>query len=181
MPTDSSEKIEFVGQATYRCTEDPTVVYSTVLGSCVAACLHDPISRVGGMNHFLLPDGAGGGGSNDRYGVNLMERLINDMLKLGAYKKHIIAKVFGGAHVAVQGSTVGDRNGVFIREFLEREQIECVAASLGGDRARRIRFWPESGKASQMLLHPTDVRTELATPIVPAPPPVDDDEPEIWG
>ncbi len=132
------------------------------------------------MNHFLLPSDVNGGGENSRYGVNLMEQLINELLKLGAAKTSMVAKVFGGANVAVGGSTVGARNGEFVKAFLECEGIQCMAASLGGERARRIRFWPASGRASQLLLNPADVGNEIA----PVRPIIASDtssvEPEIW-
>jgi chemotaxis protein CheD len=127
------------------------VQITTLLGSCVAACLYDPTTGVAGMNHFLL---ANKRYSKDmpvsiteagRYGVNAMELLINEMLHLGAQKKAIRAKVFGGG--AVLGSVshenfmcVGNVNERFIREFLKNENIRIEAEDLGGEQGRVIRF-----------------------------------------
>jgi chemotaxis protein CheD len=127
------------------------VQITTLLGSCVAACLYDPASGVAGMNHFLL---ANKRYSRDmpvsiteagRYGVNAMELLINEMLHLGADKKKIRAKVFGGGTVLGSVSQdnftcVGSVNERFIREFLKNENIFLEAEDLGGERGRVIRF-----------------------------------------
>lgn len=126
-------------------------VISTLLGSCVAACLYDPVARVAGMNHFLLANKryarempltiteAG------RYGVQAMELLINDMLRLGAGKSRIRAKVFGGGNVLQTMSRdnfacVGSVNARFIREFLKNEGIPIESEDLGGELGRVIRF-----------------------------------------
>ena len=179
MPERFASDVQFVRQGTCHVSATDAMILSTVLGSCVAACLHDPIARVGGMNHVLLPDDASGSERNARYGVNLMEQLINEMLKHGAIKRKIVAKVFGGANVSIGGSTIGARNGAFVKTFLAREGIACIAESLGGDRARRVRFWPRTGRASQLLLNPADVDRDIRPARVPAPP--RQDEPEIWG
>jgi chemotaxis protein CheD len=85
-------------QGEFKVSDDPNVVLSTILGSCVAACMRDPVAGVGGMNHFLLPGQANGtGGEATRYGVHLMELLINGLLKKGARRERIEAKIIGGA------------------------------------------------------------------------------------
>lgn len=129
------------------------VVLSTLLGSCVAACLYDPINKVVGMNHFLLasrryvPDPSSILSEPGRYGVLAMELLINDMLKLGAVKRNLQAKVFGGGKVLGalnkknRFSNVGEVNGRFVREFLEQERIPLVAARLGGENGVMIHFF----------------------------------------
>ncbi len=131
-------------------TKEPTLV-STLLGSCVSACLYDPVAGVAGMNHFLLatrrysrnlPMGVTDAG---RYGVHAMELLINDMIRLGAERKRIKAKAFGGGAVLTDVSDdnflcVGDVNERFIREFLKTENIELTAEDLGGTKGRIIRF-----------------------------------------
>lgn len=131
-------------------TKDDELI-STLLGSCVAACLYDPVAHVAGMNHFLLANrryaknmplnitDAG------RYGVHAMELLINDMYRLGASKNRIRAKVFGGGAVFETIAKdnflcVGDVNGRFIREFLKTEGIPTEAEDLGGSQGRVIRF-----------------------------------------
>ena len=131
-------------------SKEPTLI-TTLLGSCVAACLYDPIAHVAGMNHFLLANkrytrnmmmSATEAG---RYGVNAMELLINDMIHLGAEKKRLRAKVFGGGAVLESVSSdnfhcVGDVNERFIREFLKTENITLDAEDLGGTKGRVIRF-----------------------------------------
>lgn len=134
---------------------------STLLGSCVAACIRDTKSQIGGLNHFLLPDGGGSDGDHSaRYGVNAMEVLINDILKMGAVKSNLEAKVFGGGNVIPMNmtETVGDRNGKFVRDFLASEGIPVRAADLGGDRARRVYFFPSTGKVSVLNVAPSDRR-----------------------
>lgn len=128
------------------------VVLSTVLGSCVSACIWDPTLKIGGMNHFLLP---GEGGSTDplsesgRYGVFAMEQLINELLKRGARKATLEAKVFGGGHVMKNFTTltVGSRNAEFVLRFLDTEGIRVVSQDLKDVHPRRVAFFPYSGRA----------------------------------
>lgn len=130
----------------------PDVVMTTVLGSCVAACLHDPAARVGGMNHFLLPEDAGGcadGEATMRYGAYAMEILINDLMKLGARRERLQAKLFGGARLFDGLGDIGAANAAFAKHFLQTEGVEVVGASLGGLKARRVEFWPADGRARQ--------------------------------
>lgn len=124
-------------------------VIVTVLGSCVAACLEDPVTGIGGMNHFLLPQNADDDHClSARYGVYAMELLINEMLAMGAVKSRIRAKVFGGGHVieAMSSNCVGSRNAEFVESFLHKEQIPIVASDLRGDYARKVYFFPDSGQ-----------------------------------
>jgi len=122
-------------------------VLTTILGSCVATCLYDPIAKVGGMNHFLLPgENTGLSCSNESYGLNAMELLINSLLKMGGKRNRFEAKLFGGARIVQGLSDVGMKNGNFATEFLAFEGIPCVSKSLGGLMARRVRFWPASGR-----------------------------------
>jgi chemotaxis protein methyltransferase CheR len=121
----------------------------TLLGSCVAACLHDPVARVGGMNHFLLPD-SGDADASTRYGVNAMEMLINDMLKLGADRRRFQAKVFGAAHVLVDAGLSADvprKNAEFVKRFLAREGIPLVSSRLGGSAPVEVLFETDTGRA----------------------------------
>jgi chemotaxis protein CheD len=128
------------------------VTISTLLGSCVAACLYDPVNRVIGMNHFLLssrrysrdlPNFLSEAG---RYGIHAMELLINEMMRMGAQRRKICAKVFGGATILGRtGNTgnffcVGEVNCRFINEFLADERIPIVARELGGAKGRVIHF-----------------------------------------
>ncbi|MEM6415860.1 MAG: chemotaxis protein CheD [Pseudomonadota bacterium] len=151
-----------VVQGEYAVSADPEAMLTTVLGSCVATCIFDEQVGVGGMNHFLLP-GEEGQNGNVVYGVNAMELLINGLLKSGARRANLKAKLFGGARMISIGSDIGDRNIEFGRRFLNDEGIECVGGSLGGTRARRIQFWP-TGRARQKQLSddvkPVEVQPE---------------------
>ncbi|NNE52945.1 MAG: chemotaxis protein CheD [Sulfitobacter sp.] len=129
-------------------SDDPELRISTLLGSCVACCLWDPVAAVGGMNHMLIPPRASGG---HFCGVNDMELLINDLLKLGAARTRLHAKIFGGAQMVSGLSGIGRANSTFALKFLERENIVCVAQSLGGDSARQVLFHPTSGTARQRI------------------------------
>lgn len=124
----------------------------TVLGSCVAVCLRDKITGLGGMNHFLLPnDGSGETGlltESARYGVYAMELLINHLLKMGASRSRFEAKVFGGGKV-LRGLTVnnvGQRNVEFVMDYLHLEQIPVVAKDLLGEFPRKVYFFPDTGQ-----------------------------------
>lgn len=124
---------------------DEDMIVSTVLGSCVAVCLTDTGRRIGGMNHFLLPDG---GGATGRYGVYAMELLINGLMKAGARRHRLEAKVFGGAAV-IRGATaiqIGQRNVAFVDGFLEREGIRVAARDVLGGDARKVLLFPDTGR-----------------------------------
>lgn len=129
---------------------EPAVI-RTLLGSCVAVCLWDPRAAVGGMNHFLLPDTGPGGAAADatRFGVHAMDRLVGEMLKLGAAPARFVVKVFGGASVLAQSSVaaaIPQANLAFVRAYLAREGLRVAATSVGGMLPRQIRFFTESGK-----------------------------------
>jgi len=115
-----------------------------------------------------LPDVAAGESEARLYGAHSMEVLINDLLKQGARKERLQAKLFGGASMIEGLSAIGARNSSFARKFLEREGIVCMAESLGGNRARRVRFWPVLGKAQQMVLAeaPAMLKSEVP-PVIP--------------
>jgi chemotaxis protein CheD len=134
----------------YATTGDKLIV--TVLGSCVAVCLRDKKSHCGGMNHFLLPnDGSNESGlltESARYGVYAMEILINHLLKLGAHKSRLEAKVFGGGNV-LRGLTlnnVGQRNAEFVLDYLHNESIPICAQDLLDEYPRKVYFFPDTGK-----------------------------------
>ncbi|HTT99082.1 MAG TPA: hypothetical protein VMF58_13610 [Rhizomicrobium sp.] len=133
-------------------TAEPQEVLSTVLGSCIAACIRDRDRGIGGMNHFLLPDGGKDAKDAQRFGVNAMELLINALLKKGAARSSLEAKLFGGANVLAGLSDVGSRNARFARQFLADEGIPLVGGDTGGTSPRRIKYWPVSGRASQLAL-----------------------------
>lgn len=129
---------------------DNDVVLSTVLGSCVAACIWDRSAGIGGMNHFMLPDDGGTfdpAGVAGRYGGFAMERLINELLKRGARKAFFEAKVFGGGHVMSNFTVrVGQRNADFVLSFLRTEGIEVAAQDLLDVHARRVAFFAATGR-----------------------------------
>lgn len=129
----------------------------TVLGSCVAACIRDVDSGIGGMNHFMLPDDGGksSAGSSARYGTYAMEVLINHLLKLGARKNRLEAKVFGGGAVmaSLASSNVGARNAEFVLDFLKTEKIPIVAKDLLDSYPRKVYYFPHSGRVLVKKLH----------------------------
>lgn len=122
----------------------------TVLGSCVSACIRDREKGIGGMNHFMLADSADSGmlSPSARYGAYAMEILINHLLKLGASKSRLEAKVFGGGRVmsTLAHSRIGERNARFVREFLATEGIRLVAEDLLDVYPRKVYFFPKSGR-----------------------------------
>ncbi len=137
----------------YHVIHEGDVVLTTILGSCVAACIRDPFARTGGMNHFLLP-GNNGRSSLDAqsYGVHLMELLINGLLQRGAHRHRLEAKLFGGGRTIEGLSDIGAMNAEFAETFLRNEGISIVGGDLRGDRGRRVEYWPISGRARQVLL-----------------------------
>lgn len=129
----------------------------TVLGSCVAACIRDKASGIGGMNHFMLPGSrkeviAANGG---RYGVDAMEMLLNNLHKLGAKHKNLEAHVFGGAAViaSMTESNVGERNARFVLDFLRAEKITVASQDLLDTCPRKVYFFPNTGKTLVKKLH----------------------------
>lgn len=135
----------------YYATRDSTVIV-TVLGSCVSVCLRDPITKIGGMNHFLLPNDdfvtAGETTTSARYGTYAMELLINELLKMGAARNRLEAKVFGGGNV-LRGLTinnVGERNAEFVLDYLKLERIPVLARDLLDIYPRKVYFFVETGE-----------------------------------
>lgn len=124
----------------------------TVLGSCVAACIRDRQTGVGGMNHFMLPDSSQDAdtmvGLPTRYGTYAMEVLINQIMKIGAKRSNLEAKIFGGGNV-LRGFTianVGQKNANFVKEFLALEKIPIVAEDLLDIYPRKVYFFPQTGR-----------------------------------
>ncbi|HUQ29057.1 MAG TPA: chemoreceptor glutamine deamidase CheD [Usitatibacter sp.] len=131
---------------------DRDIAIVTVLGSCVAACLRDRKSGIGGMNHFMLPrerDETDPASVTARYGVHAMELLVNSLVRLGAKRAHLEAKVFGGGNVlsGVTALNVGHANALFVMQFLREESIPVVAEDLEGTVSRKVHFFPASGRA----------------------------------
>jgi chemotaxis protein CheD len=142
-------------QGEHSIADDPDVVLTTILGSCVAACIHDPVRRIGGMNHFLL---ATPGHHREvlrkdaeRYGAFAMEMLINALIKRGARRSDLRAHVYGGASMNAGMADIGHANGQVAIDFLERDGIAITRIDLGGSQARRIDFRAALGQARSRL------------------------------
>lgn len=130
---------------------EPDVLISTLLGSCVAACLYDSVARVGGMNHFLLGepgrDQKLGLADLQRYGVHAMELLINAMMSRGAIRSRLRAHLYGGANIVAGLGAIGTGNAAFARRFMETEGIAIGHCDLGGTLARKVEFLPHEGRS----------------------------------
>ena len=133
----------------------------TTLGSCIAACLWDRHKRIGGLNHFMLPEGEGESG---RYGSYAMELLINEMMKRGASRHGLEAKVFGGGQVIAGMHTmnVGERNTAFVLDYLKTERIPVISRDVLDVYPRKVCFLPESGRALVKRLASSHPDTLLA-------------------
>lgn len=173
MTVDTAARRVHVIQGEYKVSDDPDVVLSTILGSCVAACMRDPVAGVGGMNHFLLPgSGSGSGGEATRYGVHLMELLINGLLKKGARRERLEAKIIGGARTIASFSNVGEKNAEFAHQFLSDEGIRIIGSNTGGDSGRKLEYWPVSGRARSIPLSGADTQKAVAMEQAPPKPQV---------
>ena len=142
----------------------------TILGSCVTACIRDPLAAVGGMNHFMLPEATGAGwdtaSASMRYGNVAMERLINDILARGGARQRLEIKVFGGGNVMNGTTNIGHRNAEFVEEYLAAENLTIAAHHLRGNLPRRVHYFPLTGKVMLLELHRTEqdavVREEVS-------------------
>jgi chemotaxis protein CheD len=143
---------------------DEDILIMTTLGSCIAACLWDRNIRIGGMNHFMLPDSAGSGNEGGRYGSYAMELLINELIKRGATRSTMEAKVFGGGAVisGMNSINVGERNTKFVLEYLATERIAVVSKDVLDVYPRKVCFLPHSGKAMVKRLAATNTETLMA-------------------
>jgi chemotaxis protein CheD len=137
----------YVGEVVVSATP---LLLETLLGSCVAVCLRDPVACVGGMNHILLPGRCDGDDRPSRCGVHAMELLINAIMKEGGDRRRLEAKVFGAGNVVtcLQSPTVGEMNAMFIRNFLAMEKIPLIAQRLGGTRPVQVYFRTDTGKTT---------------------------------
>ena len=161
-------KVTFVIQGTYFVSSHPEATMSTVLGSCISVCLHDPALRLGGMNHFLLPAGRGDDSGHIRFGVTAMEKLINEILKAGSNRSRLQAKLFGGARMSANLADIGSANASFAESYLRDEGILVLSKSVGGNSARRLVFTPSTGHAKMLFvpidsLEPAEVPQRRAT------------------
>jgi chemotaxis protein CheD len=138
---------------------DEDILVMTTLGSCIAACLWDRDRRIGGMNHFMLPDGDSG-----RYGSFAMELLVNELLRRGASRASLEAKVFGGGSVIAGMSSlnVGERNTAFVLDYLRTERIPVVSKDVLDVYPRKVCMLPASGKAMVKRLQPGNAEALVA-------------------
>ncbi len=141
---------------------------STVLGSCISACIRDPRLNVGGMNHFMLPEDKSVGPNNwldpavglaTRYGSYAMESLINDLLKLGATRERLEIKLFGGGRILAGMTDVGERNIDFIKSYIQLEGLRIAAEDMGGTQPRKVIYFPASGRCKLRKLPQVENRT----------------------
>jgi chemotaxis protein CheD len=180
-PTERADRKIFLVQGEFRVSDAPGLVVTTTLGSCVACCLYDAHARVGGINHFLLPHGEAFEGPDAiRYGAHAMELLINGLLHAGARKSRLTGKLFGGARLSLHLPDVGGANAAFAERFLQHEGIPHLGGSLRGASARRIEFWPETGRVRQREISSVEGDVLRAERVVrPAAP--DDGSIEFFG
>lgn len=142
----------------YYVTEKDMVLV-TVLGSCVSACIRDREQGIGGMNHFMLPDSTVDVSyapmGSARYGINAMELMINTLLKRGAKRANLEAKVFGGGNVmsTFVSNNVGQRNAEFVLNYLKTEHIALVGCDLLQDHPRKVYYFPSNGRALVKALY----------------------------
>ena len=140
----------------YYVTSQADEVLVTILGSCVSACIRDLRTGIGGMNHFMLAHGQsqswGGDPESTRYGNFAMEKLINEMLKLGCSRQSLEIKVFGGGNVTDTRNLIGTQNCEFVVRYLDSEGLSIAAQDLGGQYPRRIHYYPTSGRVVRRLL-----------------------------
>lgn len=162
MPRTKGNTIHII-QGEFATASNPEQRISTLLGSCVSVCLWDDVAGLGGMNHMVLPEGTGVEIRSSSIGASAMELLINALLRRGAGREHLKAKMFGGASMVEGLSTIGEQNATFARDYLMRESIPLLAENVGGKEARQIRFWPVTGRVQMRWVGNPPV------PIAPAP------------
>jgi len=122
-------------------------IIMTTLGSCISVCMYDPQVRVGGMNHFLLPECRGVGDSlSMRYGINAMETLFNEIIKRGGKKSRLVVKAFGAGKVVNITNDIGARNQLFLKQYVADEGLTLATQDLGGTLPRGVLFYPSTGK-----------------------------------
>lgn len=140
----------------YYVTRATDEMIMTILGSCVAVCMRDPVAGVGGMNHFLLAESDsgewGGISAATRYGNHAMETLINDIIHLGGVRSRFEVKIFGGGRVIDSSLAIGEQNIAFAEQYLANEDMPIAAKHVGGTSPRRIHYFPQTGKVKMLLL-----------------------------
>lgn len=159
-------------QGEFEVSRDPDLVLTTILGSCIACCLFDPVARIGGMNHFLLasPPNSVNGLADEarRYGLYAMELLVNEMIKQGAARVTMRAHLYGGANLLSGMRAIGTENARFAQEFLRADGIQLARADTGGVQARRLDFQPATGRVRCRLVQGDFPQVQVARAPVPA-------------
>lgn len=160
-PTQACMTVKVLPGEFYVSTQHELV--TTVLGSCVAACIHDARRGIGGMNHFMLPEPRGERdgwsstvGRAARYGSDAMEQLINAILIAGGQRADLQVKIFGGGRVLAQLTDIGQRNIDFVQRYIATEKLNLCASDLGDVYPRQVQFFPDSGRARVRLLRRHD-------------------------
>lgn len=144
----------FLYPSTLFASKEPYVV-KTILGSCVAICLWDPINQIGGINHYMLPSWNGNDLASPKYGNIAIDKLLERMGQLGARRENLKAKIFGGGELiesGANGTLIGERNIRVARLILEEKKIPVVASSTGGRKGRKILFFTDSGEVRHKFL-----------------------------
>jgi chemotaxis protein CheD len=144
----------FLYPSTLFASKDPYVV-KTILGSCVAICLWDPVTKIGGINHYMLPSWSGNDLASPKYGNIAIDKLLEKMMQLGVRKENLKAKIFGGGELiesGANGTLIGERNIRVARLILEEKKIPVVASSTGGRKGRKILFFTNSGEVRHKFL-----------------------------
>ncbi|MEJ6395428.1 chemotaxis protein CheD [Gymnodinialimonas sp. 2305UL16-5] len=154
-----------VMQGQLKLSETPDDVLVALLGSCVAACMRDPILKIGGMNHFLLPGDDPSANSNSaRYGARSMEELVNALLRKGASRRNLEVWLYGGADVLRNSTKIGSANAKFATEFVKTEGFRLRGGDLGGKCGRRMRFHPHSGAVEHSYIETAPDIRPISTP-----------------
>lgn len=133
------------------------MVITTVLGSCISACIHDPVTKFGGMNHFMLPAESEDQGRSMRYGLFAMEQLVNELMKRGCDRHRIQVKLTGGGDMMGGLTNIGQQNIDFIKQYIVDEGLRVLSTDLGGDQARRVAYFPVEGR---LLVNKLDHRSD---------------------
>lgn len=149
----SANHIFNIKQGEYRISTDPNDRFFCVLGSCIASVFFDPVARVGGMNHFLLPGRDPSATGEVKYGAHAMEQLVNGLLRAGAAKNRLEVSLFGGAKVIRTGAPIGANNAQFAQEFVQKERFKLKECQVGGTYGRRLAVVPSTGATSIDVLH----------------------------
>ncbi len=153
-----------VRQGEFRVSNNPSDRFFCVLGSCIATVFHDPVARIGGMNHFLLPGQDPSASAEVKYGAHAMEQLVNALLRAGAAKSRLEASLFGGAKVIRVGPPIGANNARFAQEFIRQEGFRLTSCDVGGTYGRRLAFMPSTGATKIDVLRETAALPRTSTP-----------------